>query len=401
MSARRRRVPPRRWPLPDTALPERHRVHDACLHAAASCFGVAACLHTKPTTPAASPPAALLCPAVPSPARRVERVLKQFERGEVQHVEWLDRLALRVVEEARGREQQRRVEEAEQAAAGAAPSSGGSGDGSSSRSGGGGGGRAGPGVAPGQVQVQVELPSFPRAVIYQQASVAGHSAGIGAAASTATADAIGTPLAGAPGGAPAPGAATTGGGAAGPLILLHDAEVGRENPAEAKAAKLARSLTRGLVDKKLKPDTEERRRIEAVLDYPPNRWVGWGGGEGRGGEGRAWGWVGWERGYSCRQAPPRPPPPAACLPAQERWPPVLTSTYGPRDRSHPTSPPPPPPPPPPPTHPPSPHRLQAAERGGQGGGVALPLRAHRRPARPHQVLKVRGLERRQRGAAGG
>lgn len=54
-------------------------------------------------------------------------------------------------------------------------------------------------------------------------------------------------------------------------MLLHDAEVGRENPAEAKAAKLARSVTRGMVDKKLKPDTEERRRIEGVLDYPPNR----------------------------------------------------------------------------------------------------------------------------------
>jgi phosphatidylinositol 3-kinase len=81
------------------------------------------------------------------------------------------------------------------------------------------------------------------------------------------------------------GTAARGGGGAtvGPLVLLVDAEVGRENPAEAKAAKLARSLTRGLVDKRLKPDTEERRRIEVVLEHPPNRRGrgGWGAGKWR------------------------------------------------------------------------------------------------------------------------
>jgi phosphatidylinositol 3-kinase len=47
--------------------------------------------------------------------------------------------------------------------------------------------------------------------------------------------------------------------------------VGRENPAELKAAKLARSLTRGLVDRDLKPNSDERRAIAAVLRLPPNR----------------------------------------------------------------------------------------------------------------------------------
>lgn len=55
------------------------------------------------------------------------------------------------------------------------------------------------------------------------------------------------------------------------LIVLHDSEMGRDNPAELKAQKLARSLTRGMVDHDLKPDTEERRAINAILLYPPNR----------------------------------------------------------------------------------------------------------------------------------
>lgn len=173
-------------------------------------------------------------------------MLKRYERGEVEHVPWLDRLALATVQQLRDAEQARRQEAAE---AGEDV------------------GSAAEGVAPGGLHLLVELPSFPRTVVYQQAAVAAAGHGMPQGAGGATADAISTPL---------PGTAEAGGGGGGPLILLHDAEVGRENPAEAKAQKLARSLTRGMVDKRLKPDTEERRRIEAVLDYPPNRWGrGW------------------------------------------------------------------------------------------------------------------------------
>ena len=52
---------------------------------------------------------------------------------------------------------------------------------------------------------------------------------------------------------------------------VQDPEVGWDNPSELKAQKLARSAARGLVDRDLKPDTEERRRISALLLYPPNR----------------------------------------------------------------------------------------------------------------------------------
>jgi phosphatidylinositol 3-kinase len=48
-------------------------------------------------------------------------------------------------------------------------------------------------------------------------------------------------------------------------------QVGLDNPAELKAAKLARSVTRGLIDKDLKPNSDERRRIQAVLQLPPNK----------------------------------------------------------------------------------------------------------------------------------
>lgn len=48
-------------------------------------------------------------------------------------------------------------------------------------------------------------------------------------------------------------------------------QVGRENPAELKAQKLARSVARGVLDRDARPDTQERGRIAAVLQLPPNR----------------------------------------------------------------------------------------------------------------------------------
>jgi phosphatidylinositol 3-kinase len=48
-------------------------------------------------------------------------------------------------------------------------------------------------------------------------------------------------------------------------------QVGFENPAELKAAKLARSSTRGVIDRDLKPNSDERRAIAKVLKLPPNK----------------------------------------------------------------------------------------------------------------------------------
>jgi phosphatidylinositol 3-kinase len=47
--------------------------------------------------------------------------------------------------------------------------------------------------------------------------------------------------------------------------------VGRDNPAELKAQKLARSLTRGIIDPDLKPNSEEKRALQAILKLPPNK----------------------------------------------------------------------------------------------------------------------------------
>ena len=49
------------------------------------------------------------------------------------------------------------------------------------------------------------------------------------------------------------------------------AQVGRESPSELKAAKLARSMARGVEDRDLRPNTRERAQIEAVITAPPNR----------------------------------------------------------------------------------------------------------------------------------
>lgn len=91
--------------------------------------------------------------------------------------------------------------------------------------------------------VTLELPSFPHAVLYNQTIVGPRHAG-----------AIEDPS--------SPSAS---------LLPLYDPEVGRENPSELKAQKLARSVTRGLVDRDLKPDVEEKRQIDAILLYPPDR----------------------------------------------------------------------------------------------------------------------------------
>ncbi|CAD7699398.1 unnamed protein product [Ostreobium quekettii] len=53
--------------------------------------------------------------------------------------------------------------------------------------------------------------------------------------------------------------------------VILDPEVGLDNPVENKAQKLARNINRGIVDKEIKPDVEERRRISEVLKLPPNK----------------------------------------------------------------------------------------------------------------------------------
>ncbi|CAN6446279.1 unnamed protein product [Victoria cruziana] len=55
------------------------------------------------------------------------------------------------------------------------------------------------------------------------------------------------------------------------LVIVWDPEVGRINPSEHKQLKLARSLARGIIDKDLKPSSNERKLIQRILKYPPTR----------------------------------------------------------------------------------------------------------------------------------
>ncbi|KAJ4711089.1 Phosphatidylinositol 3-kinase [Melia azedarach] len=55
------------------------------------------------------------------------------------------------------------------------------------------------------------------------------------------------------------------------LVTVWDPEVGKINPSEHKQLKLARSLTRGIIDRDLKPSSNERKSIQRILKYPPTR----------------------------------------------------------------------------------------------------------------------------------
>ncbi|KAF2292760.1 hypothetical protein GH714_027903 [Hevea brasiliensis] len=55
------------------------------------------------------------------------------------------------------------------------------------------------------------------------------------------------------------------------LVIVWDPELGKINPSEHKQLKLARSLTRGIVDRDLKPSYNERKSIQRILKYPPTR----------------------------------------------------------------------------------------------------------------------------------
>ena len=52
-------------------------------------------------------------------------------------------------------------------------------------------------------------------------------------------------------------------------MLVNDLEQHRDNPALHKHHKLARSLLSAGFAKELKPDAEERRRLETLVAYPP------------------------------------------------------------------------------------------------------------------------------------
>ncbi|XP_057950017.1 phosphatidylinositol 3-kinase, root isoform [Malania oleifera] len=142
---------------------------------------------------------------VPRPERgeleRLEKLVNKYERGQIQRVDWLDRLAFKAME---------KIKEHESCRSGSS-----------------------------HLYLVVDFCGFEHRVVFQES--------------------------GANFFLPSPIASTN------ELVIVWDPEVGKINPSEHKQLKLARSLARGIIDKDLKPSSNERKSIQRILKYPPTR----------------------------------------------------------------------------------------------------------------------------------
>jgi len=196
-------------------------------------------------------------------AFRFERAREQYERGEMRPVSWLDQLAFERMDGLRG---------ASMLLDEGLGWSGGVAGGHSSCD----GGVALRQLARGGGVLSVILPTFGSPVLYECEAYANAPAplpallalhgsgadGVGARAGTLGGDTgSGATTLGAPSGAaPARWAAQ--------LVLIDDAEVDAPNPVELKYRKLARDLLRGLIDRDLQPNREEKTQIAAIIGSP-------------------------------------------------------------------------------------------------------------------------------------
>lgn len=136
-----------------------------------------------------------------SEIERLERLINKYERGRIQHIDWLDRLAFKSMEKLKEQESSQ--------------------EGNS------------------RLSLVVDFCSFEHTVVFQEAG-----ANFLVPTSVASTN---------------------------ELVTVWDPEVGRKNPSEHKQLKLARSLTRGIIDRDLKPSNNERKSIQRILNYPPTR----------------------------------------------------------------------------------------------------------------------------------
>uniref|UniRef100_A0ACD5X4Y6 Uncharacterized protein n=1 Tax=Avena sativa TaxID=4498 RepID=A0ACD5X4Y6_AVESA len=132
---------------------------------------------------------------------QLERLVNKYERGQIQHVDWLDCLVFGAVDRVKEKE----CEKLENSF----PS------------------------------LVVEFCSFEHRVVFQESGANFY--------------------------APAPVSLSN------ELVTVWDPELGRTNPSEHKQLKLARSLTRGIIDKDLKPSSNERKFLQRIIKYPPTR----------------------------------------------------------------------------------------------------------------------------------
>ncbi|XP_008795925.1 phosphatidylinositol 3-kinase, root isoform-like [Phoenix dactylifera] len=132
---------------------------------------------------------------------RLERLVNKYERGQIQHIDWLDRLTFKAVEKIKERESGR--------------------------------------CDNSHLSLVVDFCSFEHRVVFQESGANFY--------------------------APSPVSSTN------EVVTVWDPEVGRTNPSEHKQLKLARCLTRGIIDRDLKPSSNERKSIQRILKYPPTR----------------------------------------------------------------------------------------------------------------------------------
>ncbi|KAL5723815.1 phosphatidylinositol 3-kinase [Ranunculus cassubicifolius] len=132
---------------------------------------------------------------------RLEKLVNKYERGQIQPIDWLDRLTFKAMEKIKEKENSK--------------------NGSS------------------HLNLIVDFCSFEHRVVFQESGANFLS--------------------------PSPVSSTN------EIVTVWDPEVGRTNPSEHKQLKLARSLTRGIIDKDLKPSVNERKSIQGILKYPPTR----------------------------------------------------------------------------------------------------------------------------------
>ncbi|KAN0063522.1 Phosphatidylinositol (PI) 3-kinase [Thecaphora frezii] len=180
---------------------------------------------------------------------RLEKLIKKHERGDLPHIDWLDKLAYRQIERIHKLESETSenlflyvdmprfdlpVVFCEQEAALSSPA-GDEGD-AASRS-----YAAGPSTT--------------------AASVASASGSLGAASTAGTAGVSPN----------AAGASADSNGIDADLFTIFDPDVARENPVEAKHRRLVRSHRSGPLDRELKPNAAMRDELNEILSYPPTR----------------------------------------------------------------------------------------------------------------------------------
>jgi phosphatidylinositol 3-kinase len=202
-------------------------------------------------------------------AGHVERVLKKHQRGELTPLPWLDAKSIPIAKTYLASESAKLRKHGQ------------------------------------QLELIIEIPSFDLPVLYQDSTVTVPSSvtsSVGTAgvlkteAERRVLDALGTPMPGTSGSGvaaasttaaatpttqqqprpqPEPSTKTLNASLAsgtGRLVLIDDPELGKENPSEIKAQKLARSRIGRDVDVGLiRPDTLEKYKIDDVLAQPPGR----------------------------------------------------------------------------------------------------------------------------------